>query len=62
MPFSTTQLVGFGVVAAIIAAALLFAWYKIPKNDALFQPSLKSALYWLIGIIVFQTVFITLGT
>lgn len=58
MILSTSQLVGLGTVAAIIALAFLFLWYVIPRINPTFRSSVKTAVYWSLGLLVIQTALI----
>jgi hypothetical protein len=59
MTISNVEIAGFAFVGILIAAALLFLWYILPRVDAMFRPSLRMAAYWFIGIILVETVFMT---
>jgi len=61
MIVSNSRIIGFGVVGALIALAGFFLWYATPRVDAIFRPSLRTAIYWFIGILLIQTAFIVAG-
>ena len=61
MSISNAQIMGLALVAALTGAALFFLWYVPPKVSAIFRPSLRTAIYWFIGILFIQTGFILAG-
>jgi len=61
MSLSNAQSIGLGLVGVLSAAALLFNWYVAPRVNAIFRPSIKTAMYWFIAILFIQTGFIVLG-
>lgn len=61
MSISNAQIIGLALVAGLIGAAFFFLWYISPKVSAIFRPSLRTAIYWLVGILLIQTGFILAG-
>ncbi|MDP1808708.1 MAG: hypothetical protein Q8L35_04135 [Actinomycetota bacterium] len=61
MTASNSQMIGLGVVGALIVIAAIFLRYVVPGVDAIFRPSLRTAIYWFIGILLIQTGFMLAG-
>lgn len=61
MTVSNSQIIGLGVVGALIVMAAIFLWYVVPRVNAIFRPSLRTVLYWFMGILLIQTGFMLAG-
>jgi hypothetical protein len=58
MTVSNSQIIGLGVVAVLIVMAAVFLRYVAPRVDAILRPSLRTAIYWFVGILLIQTGFL----
>jgi len=61
MILSNAQLIGLALDGFLIFSALLLLWYVTPRVNATFRPSIKLAIYWFIGILLIQTVFVLIA-
>lgn len=61
MTISNSQIIGLGVVGVLILPPAVFLWYVAPRVNAIFRPSLRTAAYWFIGILLIQAGFLLAG-
>ena len=62
MSISTAQIVGLGIVAAIIIFTLVFVKVANGRVDAIHRPTIRTIGVWGIVILLIQTIFLIAGS